>query len=266
MKNFYQRQLSYSVKRLLSTSTPKSKKDLVGLIGICEDRNSSYLTGARLAPPKIRECLNCDSSNGFSEANRIHVASHIYDYGDYHPGQNFGDITNVVGLVCSQGRVPLILGGDHSITAPVFAAVSSGIREPITIVHFDAHPDLYPTFENNVHSHASPFARILEKKESNNCKNLIQIGIRTINDLQQEQILKYGVKIIEAKDFPAKGTFAPFCYHFSPIVNLVFIGSDISTELQKYISSSSPVYISIDIDVLEPVTNFDLKLSFIIIT
>jgi arginase family enzyme len=222
---------SFSGVRKIHVDKPK---DFIGLIGICDDRNSSYLKGTKLAPPKIRELLQCDSSNSFSEL-KIEIPSYIYDYGDYHPGQNFPDISKIIANMCDEDRIPLTLGGDHSITAPVFTAVRKAVGEPITIIHFDAHPDLYPLFQDNVHSHASPFARILEQE--NACRKLIQVGIRTVNDIQEAQISKYNVKAIEAKDFPAKGT-------------------DLLTEFRKHIpNNDSPVYISVDIDVLEPVSS-----------
>ena len=57
-------------------------------------------------------------------------------------------------------------------------------------MHFDAHPDLYHSFENNPFSHASPFAIIME---NNLVKNLTQVGIQTINTHQKDQAEKYNV-------------------------------------------------------------------------
>ena len=89
------------------------------------------------------------------------------------------------------------------------------------MLHLDAHADLYHNFENNPFSHASPFARLMEKGI---LKSLIQVGIRTFNTHQKEQANKFGVKVIEMKDF-----------------NYDFIKT-----LQ------APLYISLDLDVLDP--------------
>lgn len=51
--------------------------------------------------------------------------------------------------------------GDHSITYPIIKGLASR-HARLSIVHIDAHPDMYPTFEGNAYSHACPFARILE--------------------------------------------------------------------------------------------------------
>jgi len=88
-------------------------------------------------------------------------------------------------------------------------------------LHLDAHADLYDNFENNPYSHASPFARLMEKNALN---SLTQVGIRTFNTHQKEQAQRFGVKVIEMKDF-----------------NTDFISS-----LQ------APLYVSLDIDVLDP--------------
>lgn len=232
----------------------KRPSNFVGLLGIEEDGNSSYARGPTLAPKKIRECFQCDSSNSYSEM-KINVAPYLHDYGDFIPKKEFQDVEEKIQRIHDDGRIPLVLGGDHSITAPVFNAIRKlHHNDSITIVHFDAHPDLYPLFQDNPHSHASPFARILERSHRNT--QLIQIGIRTLNDIQCHQISKYNVEVIEAKDFPAKGKRVCSAT-LSGLKYFLLAGSDIKPTLMKHIKSKdSLVYISIDIDVMEPVSSF----------
>ena len=90
----------------------------------------------------------------------------------------------------------LSIGGDHSITFPIIEAFSAKY-DSLNILHFDAHSDLYDDFDNNHFSHASPFARIME---NNLVKRLVQIGIRTLNDHQIDQVNRFGVEVIEMKD------------------------------------------------------------------
>ena len=122
-------------------------------------------------------------------------------------------------LVAMQARV-LALGGDHAVTFPVVDALTR-VFEDLTILHLDAHPDLYDSYEGNRFSHASPFARIME---TGRVKRLVQVGIRGMNDVQRRQVEKFGVTCIEMKDYRSK----------NPI------------ELE------GPVYISLDMDVLDP--------------
>lgn len=115
---------------------------------------------------------------------------------------------------------PVCLGGDHSITLAIVRAF--GKRVPgLTILHFDAHPDLYDELEGNRLSHACPFARIMEEGAA---KRLIQIGIRTANGHQCEQAKKFGVEMIEMRNLPALGRM----------------------------KVDGPIYISFDMDVLDP--------------
>jgi len=192
------------------------------LVGVPFDANSSYLRGAAGAPAVIRSAFHSSSSNYWSELGVDLGAEGIYeDAGDLQFGQDaFAEIQSRVGQLVDRGLRPLSLGGDHSITFPLVRAVSKRVPD-LTILHFDAHPDLYDDFENNRHSHASPFARIMEEKLA---KRLLQIGIRTLNWHQREQAERFGVEIIEMRNVPA---------------------------LEK-MKVQGPVYISFDMDVLDP--------------
>ncbi len=193
------------------------------LIGIPFDAYSSYLRGAGDAPPKIREALRCDASNNWSELGvDLGVAGVYEDAGDLEVGEKdaFAAIeTGVVALI-EQGKRPVSLGGDHSVTYPIVKAVAK--RYPgLTIFHFDAHPDLYDEFERNRLSHACPFARIME---SGLAKRLVQVGIRTINRHQREQAERFGVEVIEMRALPG----------------------------YEKLKAVGPVYVTFDMDVLDP--------------
>ena len=213
-------------------------KRVIGLIGLPEDRNSSYQLGASKAPILIRQHFLNPAVNTWSELG-VDVHDKIVDYGDIQPEQRHHvDIFDAIKVEMGEmqqidGLIPLTLGGDHSITFSTCKAVREFVGKPIVIVHFDAHPDIYENFMDDHASHASPFARICE--EPGLCQKLIQIGIRTLSGEQMPQIAKYDVEMIEARHFPAKGT-------------------EIRGILQRFIpSDDTPVYISVDIDVLEPV-------------
>jgi arginase len=192
------------------------------LVGVPFDANSSYLRGAAGAPAVIRSAFHSSSSNYWSELGVDLGAEGIYeDAGDLQFGQDaFAEIESSVGELVDRGLRPLSLGGDHSITFPLVRAVSKRVPD-LTILHFDAHPDLYDDFENNRHSHASPFARIMEEKLA---KRLVQIGIRTLNRHQREQAERFGVEIIQMRNVPAL----------------------------EEMKVQGPVYISFDMDVLDP--------------
>lgn len=209
-----EREMLLHCRRAVST-VPRIQRNFshgIGLLGVCEDRNSSYQKGPKTAPPLIREQFYCDSSNTSSELS-IDILPFLKDYGDFHPGipdykAVQKSVSGLLSLINSEKRLPLILGGDHSITSSIILELRKIVEEPITIVHFDAHPDIYPLFLNNQSSHASPFARILEHPGT--CKKLISVGIRTATLEQREQWKKYDVLPIEARHFPAHGNITFF--------------------------------------------------------
>jgi arginase len=194
------------------------------LIGIPFDANSSYLRGAAAAPPLIREAFHSDASNSWTESGiDLGVPGIFRDALDLplpDPEAAFQTIESSLAELLDTGQRPVALGGDHSITYPIIRAFSKHFSD-LTIVHFDAHPDLYDDFEGNRFSHACPFARIMEEGLA---KRLIQLGIRTMNGHQRQQAKRFNVEVVGMKDLPA---------------------------LNK-LKLCGPVYISFDVDVLDP--------------
>jgi arginase len=193
------------------------------LLGIPFDANSSYKRGAAAAPPLIRDALTCDASNTWTELGVDVGAEGTYkDAGDlrFVDGDPFPAIEQEVDALLEKRERPVCLGGDHSITYPILKAFGRKFKD-LTLIHFDAHPDLYDEFQGNRHSHASPFARIMEEKLT---KRLIQVGIRTLNPHQKKQAARFGVEIYE-------------------------IGHERALEEVK---TWCPVYVSFDMDVLDP--------------
>jgi arginase len=192
------------------------------LLGIPFDANSSYLGGAADAPPLIRKAFRCDSSNLSTESGIELDSESVLDAGDLQLPANgeFQAIESAVGALLDKGQSPVCLGGDHSITYPILRAFGRRFVD-LTLVHFDAHPDLYEEFEGNRYSHACPFARIMEEKLA---KRLIQVGIRTMNAHQRKQADRFGVEVVEMRELPALAR----------------------------LEMDGPVYVSFDIDVLDP--------------
>lgn len=196
---------------------------MVAVAGIPFDENSSYLRGPALAPDKIREAFHSDSSNYFTESGRdMKHGNNWEDIGDLDIGGKSPaeKITAHVGNLLGKYKKLFLLGGDHSITFPIVQGFHHRHKD-LTILHVDAHSDLYDDFEGNPYSHASAFARIMEKGLA---KRLVQIGIRTLNTHQREQAKKFGVEIIEMRYWRDDHKF----------------------------SFEGPVYISFDMDAIDP--------------
>jgi arginase len=196
----------------------------LAIIGIRYDENSSFTKGAADAPPQIRAALRSDAWNLTSEnGTDLSNDSIFFDAGDIEPVAGSDMLTlieNSIYTLIGDGLTPISLGGDHSITHPIVRAFARKYRD-LSILHFDAHPDIYDSYQGNRNSHASPFARIMEQKL---VKRLVQVGVRTFTAHQREQISKFGVETIEMRNV-------------TPDLQLEF---------------DSPVYISFDVDALDP--------------
>jgi agmatinase len=194
------------------------------LLGVPYDASSSFCRGPAGGPPAIRRALRSPAGNLWTEG--------LVDLGAPGVLADAGDLTlgaadaaralierGVADLLGSGGR-PLVLGGDHSITFPVLRAVRA--RHPhLSVLHVDAHPDLYDDYEGDRYSHACPFARALEEGLVD---ELVQVGIRAATADQRAQADRFGVDVIDM-DAWVSGRRPSVAY---------------------------PVYLSIDLDGIDP--------------
>ena len=194
------------------------------LLGVPFDAASSFRRGAAGGPAAIRGALASPAGNSWTEGLvDLGVAGALVDAGDVA----LPDVTSArtrieagVAAVLAAGGRPIVLGGDHSITYPVLRAVRQ--RHPhLSVLHIDAHPDLYDEFQGDRYSHACPFARALEEGLAD---DLVQVGIRTMNTAQRAQAERYGVDVIDMDAWVAG----------------------------RRPSLTHPVYLSIDLDGLDP--------------
>jgi arginase len=196
----------------------------IRLIGLPTDSHSSFLCGAAKAPGAIRAALASDHANQATESGlELGVDIALEDAGDLPLDEgpaDAGQIRDAAALAARDGVVPIFLGGDHMVTNPIVSGIAA-VHGPVNILHFDAHPDLYDDFGGDPFSHASPFARIME---AGHARRLVQVGIRTLNRHCREQAQRFGVEIIEMRDFEAKSVPIP----------------------------DAPLYVSVDVDALDP--------------
>jgi agmatinase len=196
----------------------------ISLLGVPHDDNSSFMKGPAEAPAIIRRALKSDGHGMWSETGvDLGAAARLQDLGDVV----FDAATDPWDLIaCDVGRAmesgdPLIcLGGDHAVTHPIMRAVRQR-HAALTILHIDAHPDIYHAYQGNLRSHTSPFARIMEERLAD---RLIQVGLRTVNDHHRDQFERFGVETVEMARCGGQLRFA----------------------------LATPVYISLDMDALDP--------------
>jgi arginase len=169
----------------------------VALVGLPYDASSSWQRGAADAPAVIRRAFTSSASNLTTQLGLdLERAGLAHDAVDVSVPDGPGareKIETAVAALLDRGFRPLVLGGDHSITYPVLRAFRG--RSPrLTLLHVDAHPDLYDEFEGDRYSHACPFARIMEEGL---VSRLVQVGIRCMNAHQREQADRFGVEVHE---------------------------------------------------------------------
>jgi len=195
------------------------------IIGVPYDDKSTYLKGTADGPRAIRDAAPGDMINSFTEWGvDLKSETVLVDLGDIETAGNFDlvadRIQEKIESVVEKSAIPLVLGGDHSVTFPAVQGMAK--RYPsLDILHFDAHPDLYDEIGSDPYTHASPMARILEYGLA---ERLIQVGIRAATAQNREKAAQYGVEMWEMKDL---------------------------SELPQ-LSFSRPLYISFDIDALDP--------------
>ena len=147
----------------------------------------------------------------------------LQDAGDaaFAPGGDaLGEMRSRVAGLLAVPCIPICLGGDHTVTLPVLRAMHAA-HGAFSVLHIDAHPDLYPDFEGDRYSHASPFARAMEEGL---VAHLVQVGLRTINSIQRAQMTRFDVEVIDMPSWRA-GTRPHL---------------------------AGPLYISIDLDGIDP--------------
>lgn len=203
----------------------QSQEYEVAIIGVPFDEKSCYLRGAAKGPQAIREASTGKAINPWTELGvNLEEETTIVDLGNVDvtgdASQVFTRVEKSIENILEKSGVPVVLGGDHSLSYPVVKAFSKKFSL-LDILHFDAHPDLYEELYGDRFSHACPFARIVE---SGLVQNLVQVGIRAATGQQREKASKHGVRTLWMKDL-------------KEIPSLKF---------------SNPLYISFDMDSLDP--------------
>lgn len=199
----------------------------VVIIGVPDESKSHALRkGTSAAPYKIREISSI--RDVYSRQNTISlglpfggIKKKVFDYGDITKSQ----ISEVIEKIVSKSKIPISIGGDHSNSAEIIEAVSKKY-EPLSLVYFDAHPDFISSIRNyygSVFYDSLPFIDL---------KSSVQIGIRTPEQEEINNIKKYEVTVITPFDILEKGL----------------------VEVEKLISDKvgKNVYVSFDMDAIDP--------------
>ena len=205
-----------------------------GIIGVPFDSTCSYHHGSRYGPTIIRE-----ASFGFEQYNSTFeklLDGEFYDCGDLNVvhgncRKTCDCLEDAVAELIESNIKPIIIGGEHSVSIGSIKALAdleeNDDLSDITIIHLDAHRDIIDTYIGEKDSHAT----IMRRVHDLNPKELIQIGIRSFS-IEEKEFVEGEVNI---SSFLAKDLF-----------------DDFDILLEKFDSIEGKVYISIDMDVIDP--------------
>ena len=197
------------------------------IIGIPDESKSHALRkGSSEAPDKIREisCIRDTYTRGGQTSLGLPILGikkKIYDYGNVKKTE----IGSVISNIISKSKIPISIGGDHSISAEIIKSLSKKVG-PISLVYFDAHPDFIGSTQNYYGSVFYDSLPYIDLKSS------LQIGIRTPEQEEIENLRKYNVTTITPLDIIKNGI----------------------AETEKAIMNKigKNVYVSFDMDAIDP--------------
>jgi len=218
---------------------PTARPDQVdiALVGVPFDGGSTNRTGARHGPREIR--------NQSSLVRRVHHVTgkspfdlaRVADCGDAPVNplsleESLGSIEAFFATVRRAGATPLTVGGDHLISLPILRGLAP--KQPLGLIHFDAHSDTYDSFFGNRYNHGTPFRRAVEEGLLDP-KRMVQIGIRgAISDASNYDFARsVGIRLIFIEEFVDRGV------------------KDVMAEARQ-IAGGGPTYVTFDIDGLDP--------------
>jgi agmatinase len=205
------------------------------LIGIPMDLGVTNRPGARFGPRALRAIERIGPYNHVLKCAPVQELA-VADIGDipfdsrYRLEQSLDNIEAYIGRIIEQGVIPLSVGGDHSITHPILKAI--GKDEPVGLIHIDAHCDTGGSFDETKFHHGGPFRNAVLDGVLDPTRT-VQIGIRGSAEYLWEFSEKSGMTVIHAEDVPKLGIPAVI-------------------EKARKVVGDGPVYISFDIDGIDP--------------
>lgn len=210
----------------------------IAVLGVPFDAGTSFRSGARFGPSHIRESSRLlRPYNPAQNASPFELAQ-VADAGDL--GVNPFNIEEALAQIeagmtglLDQGTRVLTLGGDHTIALPILRALHKR-HGKIAVVHFDAHLDTWDTYFGADYTHGTPFRRASEEGLLNK-EACLHVGVRgplyDRQDLTDDANL--GFEILHADDMDDLG-----------------VDGVIARMVERV--GDAPVYVSIDVDVLDP--------------
>ncbi|MCV3738769.1 agmatinase [Rhizobium sp. TRM96647] len=207
----------------------------VAITGVPMDLGVTNRNGSRFGPRAMRSIERIGPYNHVLDCAPVQELR-VADIGDvpfrsrYRLEMSHEDIEKRFNQIVDAGVIPLAVGGDHSITHPIMKAV--GKKQPVGMIHIDAHCDTSGSFDGTKFHHGGPFRNAVLDGVLDPTRT-IQIGIRGSSEYLWEFSYDAGMTVIHAEDVSGMGIPAII-------------------ERAKAIVGDGPTYLSFDIDSLDP--------------
>lgn len=201
------------------------------ILGVPYDGSAGARKGAALAPERLR--FWSTHLTPFSE-DRIRLGElRVCDLGDISIDDPARDFRSVREKLAALPNVPIVLGGDHSISIPVFEAQRERYKDQrLGLLWLDAHPDLCDVFTGSRYSHACVLRRGLESGIQP--EDVCMVGLRSWEDQEIDLIENGGLNVYAAAMIAERGM------------------RSVATSVYSKLSLCDAVHISLDIDCLDP--------------
>jgi agmatinase len=211
----------------------------VALLGVPFDSGTSYRSGARLGPREIRSQSSLIRPYSYFQRVSPFERLTIVDAGDVDAPPvgiepAYAAIEAAVQRILAAGVVPIVVGGDHSISLPVLRAIARQ-HGPVALVQFDAHIDTWDDYFGGKYFHGSPFRRAIEERLIAPAQ-YVQVGIR-------------GPMYDEDEDFGFQRTHGVTTIDIGQVKK---DGVEAVMGKVRQIVAGRPLYVTFDIDSVDP--------------
>lgn len=210
----------------------------IAVVGVPFDSGVTYRPGARFGPAHVREASRLLRPYNPEQDVLPFAAQQVADAGDivanpFNLDEAVGQIEAAARELTRDGKRLLVIGGDHTIALPLLR-VAAQRHGPLAVLHFDAHLDTWDTYFGAPVTHGTPFRRASEEGLIDMTASM-HVGIRgplyARDDLRNDERL--GFALVTSRDFEREGT---------------------ERAIERILArlGDRPVYVSVDIDVLDP--------------
>ncbi|MDQ3848681.1 MAG: arginase family protein [Thermoproteota archaeon] len=219
------------VRLYRSNSDAIEDADIV-VIGVPDESNShAKRKGTSKAPDAVRVASN--ESEFFERDGKLIPTCPMLGTFDRKRIFDVGNISNkqklreLVTNIASSGKLPIMIGGDHSLSTEAIQAVSNAIGKKLSLLYFDAHPDFVSSYRNYYGS------ILADSSQSLNFRKSMLIGTRAAEPEELENVKKVSMRVINP-------------------LEILELGVKSVAQIIRRATSGSKVYISVDLDCIDP--------------